>query len=245
MKANSSVDPEEIERFSRISEEWWDPHGKFRPLHRLNPARLAYLRELAVRHFGRNAEDLRPLTGLSLADIGCGGGLVAEPMARMGAEVTGVDASERNIGVASHHAAQSGLAITYRNTTAEALVAEKAQFDMVLALEIVEHVADVSAFVEACAKLVKPGGLLVMSTINRTAKAWLMAIAGAEYVLRWLPRGTHHWGKFLRPSELCRELRRQNLAVKEMAGLVYQPFTGQWELSATDLDVNYLVAAAK
>jgi 2-polyprenyl-6-hydroxyphenyl methylase/3-demethylubiquinone-9 3-methyltransferase len=195
--AHSTVDEAEVERFSRIAEEWWDPRGKFAPLHRLNPVRLAFIRDRAAAHWRRDALAGLPLEGLSLLDIGCGGGLLCEPMTRLGAEVTGIDAAERNIATARLHAEGQGLAVDYRKTTAEALAAEGRQYDIVLALEIVEHVADIDLFLKTCGQLAKPGGLVFLSTLNRTAKAWALAIAGAEYVLRWLPRGTHDWRKFL------------------------------------------------
>ena len=235
MKENTSVDAEEIERFSKIAEEWWNPHGKFKPLHDLNPVRLQFIRDaIGV-----------PLSGLALLDIGCGGGLVAEPMARLGAHVTAIDAAEKNIAVASLHAQNMGLAIDYRNTTAEALVAQGAQFDIVLALEIVEHVADVAAFVASCAALVKPGGLLFMSTLNRTIKSYALAIVGAEYVLRWLPRGTHTWNKFLKPSELHTHLRTNNISVTQQCGVVFNPLKREWLISQSDLDVNYMLVGRK
>ena len=243
MKANSSIDPEEIAHFSRMADEWWDENGKFKPLHRLNPARLAFLRDRTLGHFNRDSRVGEPLKGLRLIDIGCGGGLVAEPMARLGARVTGIDAAEKNIAVAGLHAEKSGLAIDYRCATAEALAAESLQFDIVLALEIVEHVADAASFVRSCAALAAPGGLAVFSTLNRTAKSYAMAILGAEYVLRWLPVGTHQWNKFLRPSELCRFIGQSGLEVEAMAGLVYRPLAGRWEIDARDLSVNYLVVA--
>ncbi|MBS0537694.1 MAG: bifunctional 2-polyprenyl-6-hydroxyphenol methylase/3-demethylubiquinol 3-O-methyltransferase UbiG, partial [Proteobacteria bacterium] len=214
--AVTTVDPAEIERFSRIAEEWWDPAGKFAPLHRLNPVRIGFLRDRAAAHWRRDALSGQPLEGLDLLDIGCGGGLLCEPMARLGARVTGIDAAERNIATAAAHAAGQGLAIDYRATTAEALAADGRQYDVVLALEIVEHVADVDLFLATCGSLVKPGGLLFLSTLNRTAKAWALAIAGAEYVLRWLPRGTHDWKKFLKPSEAVRGLRGGGIHAEEI-----------------------------
>jgi 2-polyprenyl-6-hydroxyphenyl methylase/3-demethylubiquinone-9 3-methyltransferase len=245
---SSSVDPEEIKRFSRIADEWWDPQGKFKPLHALNPARIAYIRDRILEHFQRpgvRGQGSGVFEGLTLIDIGCGGGLISEPMARLGATTTGIDAGEKNIHVAALHAEQSGLAITYRAIPAETLAAEGTQFDVVLALEIIEHVADVTAFLHAVTTLVKPGGLLIMSTLNRTAKSYVMAILGAEYVLRWLPVGTHSWKKFLRPSELASALRAQGLVIGDMAGLVLNPLKMQWEINARDLDVNYLITATK
>ena len=245
LKARVSVDDGEIERFSRIAEEWWDEKGKFRPLHALNPTRLGYLRGQIEARFGKATDGGAPLKGLSLVDIGCGGGLIAEPMARLGATVTGIDAAEKNIAVASLHAEKMGLSIHYRATTAEALQAEKAQFDVVLALEIVEHVADVPFFLETVAALVKPGGLLVMSTLNRTLKSLVVAKFGAEYVLRWLPVGTHDWNKFLRPSELIEPLQAQGLALNDLSGLTFSPLKNEWRIEARDLEVNYLVSFHK
>jgi len=236
-----TVDPAEIERFSRIADEWWDPVGKFAPLHRLNPVRIGYIRDHAAAHFGREKLSGTPLGGLTLADIGCGGGLLSEPMTRLGARVTGVDASARNIAVASLHAERQDLAIDYRQCTAEALVESGAQFDIVLALEIVEHVADVDLFLHACGRMVRPGGLLFLSTLNRTAKAWALAIAGAEYVMGWLPRGTHDWKKFLKPSEVVRGLRAAGIETRDITGIVYSPLSRQWSLNKGDLDVNYML----
>ena len=245
LKENISVDVQEIAHFSALAERWWDETGPFKPLHDINPLRIGFIRDHAINHFGLRSNTLNQLSGLSLVDIGCGGGLISEPMARLGAQVTGVDASEKNIGVAALHAAQTGLAIDYQNRTAEALVKDGKQFDIVLALEIVEHVADVSAFTAAIAALVKPGGLLFMSTINRTAKSYLFAIIGAEYVLRWVPKGTHQWKKFIRPSELCGQLRSNGLELKEMTGMTLHPLKFEWQLTPRDLDVNYLLVAEK
>jgi 2-polyprenyl-6-hydroxyphenyl methylase/3-demethylubiquinone-9 3-methyltransferase len=243
--AHSTVDSAEIERFSRIAEEWWDPTGKFAPLHRLNPVRVGYIRDRVAAHWRRDALGGVPLKDLSLLDIGCGGGLLCEPMARLGAQVTGVDASERNIAVASRHAAGQELEIDYRSATAESLVEQGRQFDIVLALEIVEHVADVDLFLRSCGQLVKPGGLIFVSTLNRTLKAWALAIAGAEYVLRWLPRGTHDWRKFLKPSEVVRGLGAGGIAAQEIVGVVYSPLSRDWSLSKGDLDVNYMLCGTK
>jgi len=240
----ASVDPAEIARFTAMAGEWWDPHGKFRPLHQLNPARIGFIRDRAAVHFGRDPLQPKPLAGLRLLDIGCGGGLICEPMTRLGARVVGADAAARNIAVAGLHAAQSGLAIDYRNTTAEALVEAGERFDLVLNLEVVEHVADRAAFIATCSALLRPGGMMVVATINRTLKAYAMAIVGAEYLLRWLPRGTHTFEKFVRPHELARELRAANLAVKELAGISYSPLADRWAVGR-DLDVNYLAVAVK
>jgi len=243
--AQTTVDPAEIERFSRIAEEWWDPAGKFAPLHQLNPVRIGYIRDRAAAHWRRDALSGSPLDGLDLLDIGCGGGLLSEPMARLGATVTGIDAAERNIATASLHAEGQDLAIDYRATTAESLAEADKRYDIVLALEIVEHVADVELFLRTCGALVKPGGLLFLSTLNRTAKSWALAIAGAEYVLRWLPRGTHDWKKFLKPSEVVRGLRGGAIEAQEIVGVVYSPLSRAWSLNKTDLDVNYMLYGTK
>ena len=245
IQATSTVDPAEIERFARIAEEWWDPRGKFAPLHRLNPVRLGFIRDHAAAHWQRNPLSGAPLQGLSLVDIGCGGGLICEPMARLGAQVTGIDATGRNIATARLHADGQELAVDYRETTAEALADTGAQFDVVLALEIVEHVADVGLFLDSVGRLAKPGGLVFMSTLNRTAKAWALAIAGAEYVMRWLPRGTHDWRKFLKPSEVVRSLRHASIEPQEIVGVVYSPLSREWSLSSHDLAVNYMLYGSK
>ncbi|MDG3440608.1 bifunctional 2-polyprenyl-6-hydroxyphenol methylase/3-demethylubiquinol 3-O-methyltransferase UbiG [Nitrospirillum amazonense] len=243
--ATTTVDPGEIQRFSAIAAEWWDEAGKFRPLHKLNPVRLEYLRDRICAHFGRDPLAPQPLQGLRLVDIGCGGGLLSEPLARMGADVVGIDAAERNVKTAATHAMETGTTVDYRHTTAEDLVAAGETFDAVLSLEVVEHVADVPLFLDSLAALMKPEGLLVMATLNRTPKSYLMAIIGAEYVLRWLPRGTHDWRKFLKPSELAAGLRATGLTVREVMGLVYSPFNDTFRLDARDLDVNYLLWASR
>lgn len=234
-QAKTTIDAQEVERFSRIAEEWWDIKGKFAPLHRINPLRVEYI----LKQAGGSLE------GLSLLDIGCGGGLIAEPMARLGANVTAIDASEKNIKVAQLHAKQSELTIDYRCTTAETLAANTVQYDVVLALEIIEHVADIALFTASAARLVKPGGLLVMSTLNRTAKSYALAIVGAEYILRWLPVGTHTWHKFLKPHELVREIEKHGLTTIDLCGMVMHPLTFEWRLDARDLSVNYLVSSKK
>lgn len=240
---SSTVDPAEVARFSAMAESWWDPAGDFAPLHKLNPVRLAYIRDAVCARFGRDPQGPRPLERLRVLDVGCGGGLLCEPMARLGAQVTGIDASERNIGVARVHAEESGLAIDYRVTTAEAMAPSQARFDVVLAMEIVEHVSDLEAFVDACAALVAPGGVTVYSTLNRTLKSLALAKIGAEYVLRWLPAGTHDWRRFVRPSELAAGLRRNGMAVEDVTGVAFNPVNGKWTLSR-DLDVNYMLTAA-
>ena len=239
-----SIDPGEVAKFSAIAAEWWDPAGKFAPLHKFNPVRLGFIRAEAARHFGRDARSLRPFEGLSLLDIGCGGGLLSEPMARLGFAVTGADASDRNIGTAKAHAAQSGLSIDYRAATAEALAAEGLSFDVVLNMEVVEHVADVSAYLTACTQLVKPGGLTFVATLNRTLKSLALAKIGAEYVLGWLPRGTHDWNRFIPPAELKKSLEESGLTILKTQGVSFSPINWDWRLSA-DVDVNYMVMAGR
>lgn len=241
---NSTIDPAELAKFSAIADQWWDPDGKFKPLHIFNPTRLAYIRAEICHHFGRAENDKTPLKGLKLLDIGCGGGLLCEPMTRLGANVTGVDAAEANIKTAALHAEQQQLNIDYRATSAEALAAEGAQFDVILNMEVVEHVADVQAFMAACSQMVKPGGLMFFATLNRTAKAFALAIVGAEYVLRWLPRGTHDWHKFITPDELTDHLVLNGLETKDMTGVSYAPLSASWHLSA-DMSVNYMGVACK
>lgn len=238
--ASRTVDDAEIAKFSALAGEWWDPAGKFAPLHRLNPVRLGYIRDRACAHFGRDAKSLVPLTGLTLVDIGCGGGLIAEPMARLGASVTAIDAGEAGIDAARVHAAQCGLAIDYRRATAEELAAEARTFDIVLNLEVVEHVADAKGFLAATARLVRPGGMTVAATLNRTAKAYLLAIVGAEYVLGWVARGTHDWRRFVRPAELAQGLALGGVDLTEMTGVAFDPLRRQWRLSPGDLSVNYM-----
>jgi 2-polyprenyl-6-hydroxyphenyl methylase/3-demethylubiquinone-9 3-methyltransferase len=240
----ASVDQAEIARFSAMADEWWDPNGKFKPLHRLGPARLSFIRRHLIAHFRRDAAALAPFGGLSALDVGCGGGLIAEPMARQGADVTGIDAAAASIGVAALHAERAGLALRYRVAAAEDLVAEGLRFDIVLALEIIEHVADVAAFLGAVAALVRPGGALVLSTLNRTPQAYALAIVGAEYILGWLPRGTHDWSKFVRPSELAACLRPHGVTVRALAGLEYSPWRDEWTVGR-GLSVNYLAFATR
>jgi 2-polyprenyl-6-hydroxyphenyl methylase/3-demethylubiquinone-9 3-methyltransferase len=243
--ARSSIDPAEVERFSRIAAEWWDPRGKFAPLHKFNPVRLAFIRDQALYRFQRDGALRRPFEGLRLLDIGCGGGLLSEPMRRLGFEVTAVDASERNIGTASTHAAEQGLDIDYRCSTAEALLdAGEPPFDVILNMEVIEHVADPGEYLRSCARLLKPGGLMIVATLNRTVKALALAVVGAEYVLRWLPAGTHDWRKFLKPDELRDFLAGEPVLVDGPYGVSYSPITGRWSQS-TDTDVNYMMTVVR
>jgi 2-polyprenyl-6-hydroxyphenyl methylase / 3-demethylubiquinone-9 3-methyltransferase len=247
-QSGSTVDHDEIAKFSAMADAWWDPRGAFRPLHDLNPIRIGYIRDQIAAHWPERQQaqaSTQPLTGIRMVDIGCGGGLLSEPLARMGATMLGIDASEKNIAIASTHAASSGIAVEYRATTAEDLAAQGAQFDVVCALEIIEHVANTDAFMAALSQLVRPGGLVFLSTLNRTIKSYGMAIIGAEYVLRMLPRGTHEWKKFIRPSELVQLQQRHGLTLKDQRGLVLNPWKWEWQLSAQDLDVNYMQVATR
>ena len=240
----TSIDHAEIDKFSRLAEDWWNPDGKMRPLHRFNPTRLAFIREVALTHFARDPRGLSPFGGLALLDIGCGGGLLSEPMARLGFDVLGVDAAEKNIRIAEAHAASSGVAVRYRATTAEELAAEGARFDVVLNMEVVEHVADVPAFLAACANVVAPGGMMIVATINRTLKSFALAKVAAEYVLGWLPAGTHEWSRFLTPFELKVALENAGLAVKQLQGVSFDMLNWDWKLSP-DSDVNFMIVATK
>jgi 2-polyprenyl-6-hydroxyphenyl methylase / 3-demethylubiquinone-9 3-methyltransferase len=242
--SDGTIDADEIARFSRVSGQWWDPRGPMAALHKFNPVRLAYIRDQTAAHFGRDAKRLDSLADLRMLDIGCGGGILAEPLARLGAAVVGADPSERNIEVARHHAAQSGLAIDYRNTSAEALAEAGEEFDVVLAMEVVEHVTDVSLFVKVAAAMVRPGGLLFAATLNRTVKSFALAIVGAEYILRWLPRGTHQWDKFVTPNELEIAIAQSGMHIAGETGVIYNLLGDRWQLS-TDMDVNYMVVAGK
>jgi 2-polyprenyl-6-hydroxyphenyl methylase / 3-demethylubiquinone-9 3-methyltransferase len=241
---DKTVDPSEIERFSAHAASWWDPAGSFRPLHRLNPARLAFIRTALDTHFGSDPRLLIPFEGLTLCDVGCGGGLIAEPMARLGFAVSGLDADKDAILVAREHAAAAGLDIDYCSEPAEALATENRQFDVVLALEIIEHVSNPDALLAACSTLLKPGGAFIGATLNRTPQSWAFAIAGAEYVMRWLPRGTHDWRRFLRPSEFVLGLRRAGLKTTQLKGLRYNLLGGDWA-QTDDLSVNYMLTAVK
>jgi 2-polyprenyl-6-hydroxyphenyl methylase/3-demethylubiquinone-9 3-methyltransferase len=239
--AATSIDPADVARFSAIADQWWDPRGKFAPLHNFNPIRLEFIREQALARFGRDGAAPRPFAGLRLLDIGCGGGLLSEPMTRLGFDVTGVDASERNIGVARVHAGRSGLEIDYRASTAEALIeAGAAPFDVILNMEVIEHVADPNAYLADCARLLAPGGLMIVATLNRTLKSLALAKIGAEYLLGWLPRGAHDWRKFLTPDELIAMARGPGLTVEGPFGVAYAPLSGQWSRSR-DTAINYMI----
>lgn len=240
----TTIDHDEVERFSALAAEWWNPNGKFRPLHKFNPVRLAYIRDQVAAHFGRDPHAANPFEGLRILDIGCGGGLLCEPMARLGAEVVGVDASETNIEVARLHAAQSRVKVDYRAGTAEELADAGETFDVILNMEVVEHVADVDFFVSKCAQMVKPGGIMFVATINRTLKALGLAIIGAEYVLRWLPRGTHEYSRLVRPDELEKALNAADMSVIDRSGVTYNPLSDKWGRSR-DMDVNYMLLAQK
>ena len=244
-QVNQTVDDAEIAKLEAMATEWWDPNGKFKPLHMLNPTRLDYITRQIAAEFGRDLTTPLPFAGLRLLDIGCGGGLLAEPMARLGADVVGADAAPRNIPVAQIHAQKSGLTIDYRHTTAEALAAAGEQFDVVLNMEVVEHVADPLAYLTACQQLLKPGGLMICSTINRNPKSFLMAIIGAEYVMRWLPKGTHEWAKFITPDELYDLIRKAGLDPVDRKGFVFNKLTWSWSISGRDLSVNYVTASLK
>jgi 2-polyprenyl-6-hydroxyphenyl methylase / 3-demethylubiquinone-9 3-methyltransferase len=240
----STVDVDEVARFSALAGEWWDPRGKMAVLHRFNPVRLGVIKEAVCRQFERDGKRLDALAGLRMLDIGCGGGILSEPLARLGAVVVGADPSQANIEAARLHAAEAAVSVDYRATTAEAIADAGERFDVVLAMEVVEHVADLSLFIKRCAEMVTPGGLMITATLNRTLKSFALAIVGAEYVLRWLPRGTHQWSKFVTPNELEAALERHGLAVLDETGVIYDLIADRWQLS-TDMDVNYMVTAAR
>jgi 2-polyprenyl-6-hydroxyphenyl methylase/3-demethylubiquinone-9 3-methyltransferase len=244
MVSRSTVDQAEVDQFSRLATKWWDPHGPMAALHKFNPVRLAYIRDQACERFGRDPKRLDSLAGLRILDIGCGGGILSEPLARLGAEMVGADPSDRNVAVAREHAERSGIAVDYRCTTAEALADAGERFDIVLAMEVVEHVTDVGLFVSRCGEMVKPGGLMILATLNRTVKAFALAIVGAEYVLRWLPVGTHQWDKFVTPNELEIALTKSGLDVIAETGVIYNLFADRWQRS-TDMDVNYMLVAER
>ena len=244
MDARTTIDDDEVARFSALADEWWNPAGKFKPLHKFNPVRLAYITQKVSAHFGRDPKAPRPFEGLRLLDIGCGGGLLCEPMARLGATVVGADASATNIEVARIHAARSGLDIDYRATTAEALAQDGETFDVILNMEVVEHVADVDLYMAACCEMVRPNGLQFVATINRTPKAWLLALRMAEDVLRWLPRGTHRYDKLVRPQELHAALRNGRMEVLDETGVFYNVLADEWRLSR-DMSVNYMLLSGK
>ena len=241
---SSSVDAAEVDRFAANAEDWWDLEGPYRPLHQLNPLRLSYVRDRFCDNFGRDDKSFDSLRGLRILDIGCGGGLLCEPLARLGAEVVGADAAEENVNIARHHAEAGGLKIDYVRATAEELAEWGERFDAIVNMEVVEHVADAELFLGACADLLNPGGAMALATLNRTLKSYAFAIVGAEYVLRWLPRGTHRWRRFLRPSELARNLRAAGLTVSDLTGVAYDPLEREWRLSR-DLGVNYMAFAVK
>lgn len=243
-ESTGTASADEIARFSAMADAWWDPNGKFGPLHRLNPVRITYVKNRITGHFGRDSHAAHPFEDLEFVDVGCGGGLLTEPMARLGASVIGIDAGEKSVQVAEIHARRQNLDIDYRCALPEDLVREDRTFDVVLNMEVVEHVADLDAFLEASAKLLKPGGAMVVATMNRTLKSLALAKIGAEYVLRWLPVGTHDWRRFVRPSELARGLRRHRIDVVDLKGVTYNPLTDKWSMTR-DLDVNYMAFATK
>ena len=241
----TTIDPSEIAKFEAMAAEWWDPNGKFKPLHMLNPCRLDYITSQISVEFERNLTKPLPFRGLRILDIGCGGGLLSEPMARLGASVVGADAAERNIPVAKVHAEKQGLEIDYRHTSAEALAEAGEQFDVILNMEVVEHVADPLAYLTACQTLLKPGGLMVCSTLNRNTKSYVVAIIGAEHIMRWLPRGTHEWSKFITPEELFKLLDHAGLDPVDRKGFVFNPLGWSWSISDRDLSVNYVTTSIK
>ncbi len=239
----STIDPIEVEKFSRIADEWWSESGKFKPLHKFNPIRVLFIKREIIKHFNLDKNSAKPFTTLDILDVGCGGGLIAEPFAKMGANMVAIDASEKNIMVASIHAEKSNLNIDYKTTTAEDLAAENKKYDVVFALEIIEHVADVDNFIKSCALLLKPNGILFVATMNRTLKSLAFAKIAAEYILKWLPIGTHDWKKFLKPSEICFYTNKNNLNLKNLTGFSYNIFTDEWKIGE-NLDVNYIASFA-
>lgn len=249
LSVDATIDLDEVDRFGRLGAEWWDPDGPMRALHKLNPVRVAYINELLCRHFPiegrpRDWHSAEPLHGLTILDIGCGGGILSEPLARLGARMTSIDPSRRNIEAAKDHAARTNLVIDYRCMSAKALAAEGAKFDAVLAMEVIEHVRDVGQFLGQAATMVKPGGMLFVATLNRTWKSFAFGIIGAEYILRWVPQGTHDWNHFVTPEELATYLREAGLRIKGETGVIYDPLAGKWRLSH-DVDINYMIAAQR
>ncbi len=240
----ASINPEEVEKFSRMAEDWWNPNGKFKPLHKLNPIRLRYIREKLIENFSLNANSTQPLQGLKILDIGCGGGLLSVPLARLGATVTGIDASEKNINIANAHIAKEGVEVEFMNISAEELAATGRQFDVVLNMEVIEHVADVNSFMNASSQLLRQGGLMFMATLNRTAKSYVFAIVGAEYIMRWLPAGTHDWRKFLKPHEIAEQFRNNDIEHMESKGIKYNPVRDEFSIDE-NLDVNYMMLGKK
>ena len=245
MASDETIDNNEILKFQAMAEEWWDPSGKFKPLHMLNPCRLQYITDQISWHYSLNLDSKSPFNGLDILDIGCGGGLLSEPMARMGARVLGADAAERNISVAQAHAKKSGLQIDYRHTSVEDLVSESLKFDAILNMEVIEHVASPSQFLEACSDLLKPNGLMICSTLNRSIKSYVNAIIGAEYVMRWLPKGTHDWSKFITPDEIGDLIEAVDLQIIDKKGFSFNKFFWKWSISDNDLDTNYVVSCVK
>tara|TARA_B100000780_G_C21022425_1_gene409786 strand:- start:235 stop:963 length:729 start_codon:yes stop_codon:yes gene_type:complete len=239
----STINKDEIEKFSRLADEWWDVEGKFKPLHMFNPIRIKYILDICSEHFSLDLEREKSLEGLKILDVGCGGGLISEPMARLGGDVTGIDASEKNIKIASAHAKKNSLSIKYLNTSPEKMIKEK-KYDIILNLEVVEHVDDVDLYLKSCGDLLKKNGILFTATINRTLISYVKAIVGAEYILRWLPIGTHDWNKFLKPEELEKKLNHLNLNVKDISGLSYNPLFNKWK-KTSDLSVNYIITVQK
>ena len=245
MPINKTIDNNEISKFQAMAEEWWDPNGKFKPLHMLNPCRLQYIVDQISIHFDLNLTKTIPFQGLNLLDIGCGGGLLSEPMARMGADVLGADAADKNLPIAQAHATQSNLIIDYRHTTVEELVEKKERFDVILNMEVIEHVASPASYLDACSTLLKPNGLMICSTINRNFKSYLNAIIGAEYVMRWLPKGTHDWSKFITPDELTNLLSDSGLQLIDKKGFSFDKFFWTWSISSKDLSINYVTTSVK
>ena len=240
----TTIDPDQVQKFSKLANEWWNPKGKFKPLHKFNPIRLTYIRDQLCKHFDLDHQSLKALDGLKVLDVGCGGGLISEPLCQMGALVTGIDASSENIEIATHHARTGNLKIEYISASPEELIAARKTFDVVLALEVIEHVKDIDLFIDSCSALTSKDGVTILATLNRTAKSFALAIVGAEYVMRWLPQGTHDWSKFVRPSEIYHALRRNNIEVKDITGFNYNILTDTWSLRQ-NTSVNYVIFGVK